>query len=195
MNGISRRSDARLVERHRNDFMAAEIADVANLDCQVLARLPLDIESAVDGIGQFVGAIVGSKGEQRSPGGDRRCIRQKVRNVGGIAGRARSQRAAPGIGERVAGGWVAGGDEALIQERRAALLRAHERRRLVHAERAARDYPGGVAGREIAEQLAAIIVDPAARPGPRSYYRISSDSTPRRSGEQTPTGVPSAWSC
>ncbi len=47
--------------------MAAEIADVANFDCQVLARLPLDVESVVDGVGQFVGAIVGGKGEQRRP--------------------------------------------------------------------------------------------------------------------------------
>ena len=102
--------------------MAAEIADVTNLDRQVLARLPLDIESAVDGIGQFVGAIVGSEGEQRSPGADGRCIRKIVRNVGRVTARTRSQRAAPGIGERIAGSWVAGGDVARIQERCAALL-------------------------------------------------------------------------
>ena len=38
--------------------MAAEVADVANFDCQVVARLPLDVEGVVEGVGQLVGAVV-----------------------------------------------------------------------------------------------------------------------------------------
>ena len=45
--------------------MASEIADVADVNGQVVARLPLNIESLIDGVGQLVGAIVDAKGKQR----------------------------------------------------------------------------------------------------------------------------------
>ena len=55
---MSRRGDLRLVEGQRNDLMAAEIADVADLDGEVAARLPLNVQSLVHGVRQFVGAVV-----------------------------------------------------------------------------------------------------------------------------------------
>ena len=53
--------DARLVERHGNHLVAAEVADVAKLDGQVVARLPLDVQRVVIGVGQLVGAVVDAK--------------------------------------------------------------------------------------------------------------------------------------
>ena len=62
--------------------MTAQVADVTDLDRQVVARLPLNIERVIDGVGQFVGTVVSGKGEKlraiddcrlRSAGTDR-CL-------------------------------------------------------------------------------------------------------------------------
>ena len=38
--------------------MTAEIADVADFECQIVARLPLDVQRVVDTVGQLVGPVV-----------------------------------------------------------------------------------------------------------------------------------------
>ena len=45
--------------------MTAEIADVADFNSEVAARLPLNIEGLVHSVWQFVGAIVDAEGKQR----------------------------------------------------------------------------------------------------------------------------------
>ena len=64
MDWVRGRSDARLIERNRDHFMSAEIPDVADLDGQIVPRLPLNVKCVVDGVGKLVGAVVGCKGEQ-----------------------------------------------------------------------------------------------------------------------------------
>ena len=44
--------------------MAAEIADVADGDGEIVAGLPLNVESLVHSVGKFVGAIVVGEGEK-----------------------------------------------------------------------------------------------------------------------------------
>ena len=41
--------------------MAAYVADVADFDCNVVPRLPLDVEGVVDSVGQLVGAVVNAE--------------------------------------------------------------------------------------------------------------------------------------
>ena len=43
--------------------MAAEIADVANVDSEVVTRLPLNVERLVERVGELVGAVVIAEGE------------------------------------------------------------------------------------------------------------------------------------
>ena len=64
MNGIRRCRNLRLVERHRDHLVSPKISDVANLNRQVLARLPLNVQGVVDRVGQFIGWIVDTKREE-----------------------------------------------------------------------------------------------------------------------------------
>src|SRR5260370_41571438 len=61
-DGAGWRGNPRLVERQGNDFMAAEIADVSDLESEVATRLPLDIERMIDRVGEFVGSVVIGEG-------------------------------------------------------------------------------------------------------------------------------------
>ncbi len=61
---VGRRGDAGLVERNGNDSVAAKVADVSDLDSQIVAWLPLNVERVVDGVRQLVGAVIGGKGEE-----------------------------------------------------------------------------------------------------------------------------------
>ncbi len=65
VDGMRRRGDLRLVKRNGNDFVAAEVADVADFDQEIAARLPLDVESLIHGVGKFVFAVVIGEGEER----------------------------------------------------------------------------------------------------------------------------------
>ena len=65
MGWLERRS--RLVERHRDHLVAAQIADIAELDGQVVARLPLNIQRVVDGVRQLVGAVVNAQRDRLPP--------------------------------------------------------------------------------------------------------------------------------
>ena len=62
---MGRRCDLRLVKGQRNDLMTTEIAHVADFDGEIATRLPLNVQSLVHGVRQFVGAIVVGKREQR----------------------------------------------------------------------------------------------------------------------------------
>src|SRR5208282_5528369 len=57
-NGVGRRSDLRLVEWQGNDLVTAQVADIADVDGEVVTRLPLNVESLVERVGKLVGAIV-----------------------------------------------------------------------------------------------------------------------------------------
>src|SRR5579862_53159 len=61
--GTRRRGDAGLIEGQRDDFVAAKIADVTDVDDQIVARLPLNVESLIHRIRQFVGTVVVGEGE------------------------------------------------------------------------------------------------------------------------------------
>ena len=42
--------------------MASEVSHIAQFDGEIIARLPLEVEGVVDGVGQFVGAVVNAEG-------------------------------------------------------------------------------------------------------------------------------------
>ena len=78
--------------------MAAQIAHVSKLEGEIVPRLPFDVESVIEGVGQFVGAVVNAK--RYGP-----AIIQNVARVGqvvrkirsfGVVGRGK-QRSAIGI--------------------------------------------------------------------------------------------------
>src|SRR5579864_8821801 len=58
---IRRGDDLRLIEGQRNNRMSSKISDVTDVDCEIVARLPLDVERLVHGIGELVGAVVVSE--------------------------------------------------------------------------------------------------------------------------------------
>ncbi len=73
-----RRSDTGLVEGDRDDLMPAAIADEADLDRQIVARLPLDVKSVVEGVRQLVGAVVYAQRNGLSVVEDTCCVGQIV---------------------------------------------------------------------------------------------------------------------
>ena len=143
--------------------MAAQVAHVADFNGHVGARLPLHIEGVVDRIRQLVLGVVGAHGEGNGAGGNGVGVGQVLRNVGSLAGGRRSQGCAPGLGEVGVGG-IADGNVAVVEvglEVRAG-LRVHKGLRLADAERAAMHFAGGISGREVGEQFAAVVVESAA---------------------------------
>src|SRR5208337_2876535 len=67
VDGMRRRSDLRLVEGHRNHQVTPQVADVADLNQEVVARLPLNVQGVVDGVGQLVLAVINRNGKKRKP--------------------------------------------------------------------------------------------------------------------------------
>jgi hypothetical protein len=62
MNGMARGGDLGLVERYGNYLVAGKVADIADLHNQVVARLPLEVQHVVDGIGKLVPLGIGGNG-------------------------------------------------------------------------------------------------------------------------------------
>ena len=56
--------DLRLIEGDGDHFVTSEVAHVTDFNGEIVARLPLDIERVVDGVGKLVGPIVSSKGNR-----------------------------------------------------------------------------------------------------------------------------------
>ncbi len=120
--------------------MASKIADVADLNGEVVARLPLDVEDLVQSVGKLVLPIVVREGEQRRSGLDGGRIRESDR--GGIPGGRGTKSRSPGIVERPAIrlSRIACRNESLVESRDGrANLRTYEWRRLIDAERSAGD--------------------------------------------------------
>src|SRR5580698_4900916 len=86
MDWMRRRGNARLVEGDRYHFVTAEIPDIADVNREIVPRLPLNIERFVERIGQLIIAVVNTEGEERSAGDDRVSVWQQLRDVRGIAG-------------------------------------------------------------------------------------------------------------
>src|SRR5580700_1448466 len=61
VDGMAGSGDAGLVEGNGDDFVAAEVSDVADGDGQISAGLPLDVEGLVQSVRELVGAVVVSK--------------------------------------------------------------------------------------------------------------------------------------
>ena len=57
--------DLRLIERYGNDFVAPEVSDVADLNGEVVAGLPLNIQDLIESIGKLILPIVIRECEQR----------------------------------------------------------------------------------------------------------------------------------
>lgn len=75
--------------------MPAEVADIADLDGQIIARLPLDVQRVVDAVGKLVVAIVEGEREKRRAINDLGRGGKVIEDVRGIAGGRRLQLAAP----------------------------------------------------------------------------------------------------
>ncbi len=88
VNRRRRGRDVGLVERNRNDLMTADVADVADIDREVVARLPLNIQRVVEGIRQLVRAIVDAERDGLTVIVDGRKVGQIVAQVGGFGVRA-----------------------------------------------------------------------------------------------------------
>ncbi len=168
--------------------MAAEVADVAELDGEVVARLPLDVEGVVDGVGQLVGAVVDAERDRLAvvdQSGSAIVVVDDAVGVGKVVGEvgglgvvrdAVLQGRAVGVGEVSSRGcWgaggrpkaavaAAGGDVVVVERLRdgGAGGGVDEGQLLVDAEGAAGDGADGVAGREVAEELAAVVVHAGA---------------------------------
>src|ERR1700728_2070036 len=67
-NGAARRRNLRLVERQGNYGMTPQVADVADLDREIVPRLPLNIQRLVHGVRKLVRAVVVREREQRNSG-------------------------------------------------------------------------------------------------------------------------------
>src|SRR5207302_6908650 len=61
----------------------AEVADVADFDGEVVARLPLDVERVVVGVGQLVGAVIDAERDGLAALVDGGEVGQIVAEVGG----------------------------------------------------------------------------------------------------------------
>ena len=57
MDRVRRRCNPRLVEGNRNNFMAAKIADVADVDGEIVPRLPLNVEGLIECVGKLVARL------------------------------------------------------------------------------------------------------------------------------------------
>src|SRR5579862_1924411 len=162
---MGRCGDLRLIERQWHHFMAAQIADVADIDGQIIARLPLKVERFIHRIGQLVGAIINSKRKEWSAREDRIPVWQELRDVRGISCRRGPQSRAPWIRKRSAirRVWVAGGNKALVVDANGGtLLRAHIGRSLINPKGSAWNYTRRESGREISKQLAAVVINSPA---------------------------------
>jgi len=147
-----------LVERDGNDFVASQIADVADVYGEVPARLPLNIQGLIEGVWEFIRPVIVGKGKQMSPRLNRRCIGE--RDVCRIASRRRAKRCPPRILETSAAGGrdVAGRDKAGVLLIGSAELRTYVGWRLCHAEWPTGNHAGCDARGKIREQLAAVVV-------------------------------------
>ena len=111
MEDIAGRGDSGLVERNGNDSVPAKVADITDLDGQIVSRLPLKIERVIDGIGQLVGAVISGEGKELLPVQDsclysdsgRSRVWQVIVDVHRIACRSGTQSRAPRAGEIVVG--------------------------------------------------------------------------------------------
>ena len=83
--GLDGEAMLRLIERNRNDLVTAEVADVAQFDGEIVARLPLDVERVVDGVGQLVGAVVDAERDRAGRSSSMLpAVGQVVVEVGGL---------------------------------------------------------------------------------------------------------------
>ncbi len=123
----------------RNDLVAAEIADIADFDGEVVARLPLDVERVVEGVGQLVGAVVDAERDGLAERRSRCCVGigqvvVEVRGLGIVGRRAeatcrRGSRDCPSasvgrLGRSESTVATAGGNVVLVEGLRAGQLEA-----------------------------------------------------------------------
>ena len=122
--------------------MAAAVADVAEVDGEVVAGLPLDVEGEVFGVGELVVDVVGAEGKGLGAVDDAGGVGEVFAEVGGVAGGRGGGGGAEGVGELGAGGRSDGDDEG----------------RLLGDAEGTADAAAG-AGGEVGEELAAIVVE------------------------------------
>ena len=160
--------------------MAADVADVANFNGEIVTRLPLNVERIVERIRKFVSAVVVGEGEQWQASGN--CRRIRNHQVRGIARRWCAKSRAP---RRL--------KTAAIRIRiRTARLRIHPRGRLIHAERTARNHAGGETRREIRKEFAAIVVHAPARAN--HYFVVKFSRAPGQSNARRQPPLPAGQS-
>src|SRR5882757_9720128 len=96
VDGVSGRGNTGLVEGYWDDLVTAKVADVSELDGEVIARLPLDVQGVVDGVGQLVVLGVVGEGEHLRAVGDLSGCRKVIGDVGcltsGLVGRGGAKR-------------------------------------------------------------------------------------------------------
>ena len=61
--------------------MAAQVADIANFNGQVVSRLPLDVQRVVHGVRQLVGAVVHAERDRLAAVHDAARGGQKTRQI------------------------------------------------------------------------------------------------------------------
>ena len=93
VDGTRRRGDVGLIERNRDDFVDAVIADEGESEHEVVAGLPLQVERVVFGVGQLVGRVVAREDERAAErdavgGAVGRGVGDELRDVGNERGDA-----------------------------------------------------------------------------------------------------------
>ena len=180
MRGAAWGGNLCLVERQRDDLMASEIAHITEVDHQIVARLPLQIEGEVNRVGEFVSAVVVTESKRLGSVDDAGGVGQKVSEVGGAgAGGGSEGTGTPGlrkiIGQGVAvdrgiGAETTDGNVVVVQEAGIAVrgcgvgasLRGDKRGCLADSEGTAGYLAGGVAWGEVRVKLTAVIVKAGA---------------------------------
>src|ERR1035438_133512 len=143
-----RRGQQRLIERNRQYFVYAMIADVSDAEEPVIGRLILNVECPIDGVGQLVVGIVAAQ-QERSEQVARRVVaiegvvevRQKSLERGGVLRRRRRHRGAKWRLQGRAFACEYSRDERLLER---------------YPQRSVESKAG--AGRKLAEQLAAVVI-------------------------------------
>ena len=184
MNRVGGCGDPRLVEGNGHDLVTAGIAHVTNVDGQITARLPLDVEGVIHGVGQLVRPVVGGKRKELVPAFDPCFIGQITDDRLRDCPRAAVARSVPqgfsSVLEQVGiKPWYERGTQGTD-------LRVHERWSLVDAERPRRGLTRGVAGREIGEKFATIVIDSRTAPDHDLVVKPAWESRQRPDGEQCP---------
>ena len=147
-----------------NHLVASYLANVAELDGQIIARLPLKVEGVVNRVRQFVLSVVDTEGDRLPTVDDRGRVGKVSCEIRGF-GVGRRGVLHVGVREfqRARSAAAASGDVVIRTSSRWAALGSDEGYLLIDPEWPSRDFTDGIARGEVTEELSAVVVNARAR--------------------------------